>query len=88
MLVSIERHMVENTVVPMIDNCTARRIDAACFRDGNEGEFRVEFFSLWGEVIRSCYNGRTTRYDYQWVKGEDKGRVLAYLGEQTSHYQI
>jgi hypothetical protein len=39
MLLPIESHMVYNTIIPMIDNGTAERVERACFRDGNEDEY-------------------------------------------------
>jgi hypothetical protein len=40
--------------------CDATRIDAACFRDGNEDEFIIEFWWMSGSVLRTEYNRRTT----------------------------
>lgn len=51
----------------IIDNGTAERIDAACFRDGMECEFIVEFFHISGSIFRSCYNQRTTCAEYEWI---------------------
>ncbi len=71
MLVNIERHMIENTIIPMIENGTASRVDMACFRDGDESEFVVEFFRLWGRIVRTVYNRRSTCSTYQFVCGKD-----------------
>ena len=37
-----------------------QRIDAACFVDGYDDEFVVEFWALPGSIYRTCYNRRTT----------------------------
>lgn len=35
-------------------------IEAACFVDGNDDEFVVQFYDLGGSIMRSCYNRRST----------------------------
>lgn len=43
---------------PSTDNAT--RIDSACFVQGDDDEFVVEFWDLGGSILRTCYNRRTT----------------------------
>lgn len=49
----------------------AQRVDAACFLDGSEDEHRVEFFRLWGRLVRRHYNRRTDATALHFVDGED-----------------
>lgn len=82
MLLPVEQHVVFNTVIPCIDNGTAEPISGTSFRDGNEDEIRVEFFHLWGRVIRSAYDGRSTRTEYQFVgPGEELERLKRMVGK-------
>jgi hypothetical protein len=37
------------------------RIKAACFFDGAEDEYIIQFFRLSGSIIRACYNRHTTQ---------------------------
>lgn len=46
----------------------AKRIDAACFVDGNDDEWLVEFFDLGGSIVRTCYDRRTTCTDFSFVR--------------------
>jgi len=51
--------------ISMIEN--ARRINAACFIDGNDDEFSVEFWDVGGSIVRTCYNRRTTCTTFEFV---------------------
>jgi len=66
----------------------ARRIDSACWLDGNDDEFIIEFWSLPGSIYRTCYNRRTTCTDTQFVPVNsweyDELRKMA----DALHYQI
>ena len=46
----------------------ATRIEAACFTDGNEDEFLVEFWYLPGSIMRTVYNRRTTQLSRSWIE--------------------
>lgn len=85
MLLPVEQHVIGNTIEPMISSGTATRIDSACFIDGDDDEYVIEFFRLWGETIRSCYNRRSTCYEYHFVKGEARERLNRY---SDLNYQI
>ena len=54
-----------------IEGGPAVRIDAECFVDGIEDEYRVEFYRVpfGAEVVRTCYNRRTTCTEMNWVEG-------------------
>lgn len=39
---------------------SATRIDSACFVDGDDNEYVIEFWALPGSIYRTCYNRRTT----------------------------
>ena len=49
----------------------AVKVVRACFVDGDEGEHRVDFFRLWGSVIRRHYNRSNTVTTFQKVEGDD-----------------
>lgn len=65
-------HMVLNTIIPMIDNGTARHVPQYDFE--NEAEWKVRHFVLWGEVIRQTYFDTCAVYHF--VVGEPKARIL------------
>lgn len=66
----------------------AKRIDSACFVDGNDDEFIIEFWQLSGSILRTCYNRRTTitRSDFIAVNSWEY-RQLERMANATD-YQI
>lgn len=64
-----------------IDSGNATRIDQACFRDGYEDEYVIEFFLLPdGTLVRSCYNKRTTCTEMQRVEdGWERDALLKMI---------
>lgn len=54
---------IDHSVFPITGGLVpnATRIDSACFEDGTEYEYIVEFWSLPGSILRTCYNRRTTQ---------------------------
>ena len=40
--------------------CPANKIDAACFVQGDEDEFVVDFYDIGGSIVRTSYNRRST----------------------------
>ena len=74
------------TMAHLLDN--AQRIDAACFVDGNDDEFVVEFFRLSGSIVRHCYNRRTTCAAVSFVPVDSwEYRQLERMADATD-YQI
>lgn len=55
-----------------------QKIEAACFVDGNDDEFVIEFHACSNErVVRSVYDRRTTATKFFGVLGEERLRLLA-----------
>lgn len=48
-----------------------RRIMDACFFDGEEDEFIVQFFDLGGSILRCVYNRRDTTTKKEFVPVRD-----------------
>jgi hypothetical protein len=40
--------------------CPANKIDAACFVQGDDDEFVVDFYDIGGSIVRTSYNRRST----------------------------
>lgn len=49
----------------LVPNST--RIDSACFTDGNEDEYIIEFWAMSGSILRTCYNRRDTSYRQSFI---------------------
>jgi hypothetical protein len=69
MLSPVPAHCYNNMHVDL-DGPFAVKVTAACFRAGDEAEDELDFFRLWGRVIRRAYRGRTTMYEFAYVEGE------------------
>lgn len=74
---SIPSRLIPNLIADL-DGEHAIKVAAACFRQGAEDEIQVDFFRLWGRVIRRSYNGRTTVSAYHFIDGEDLEIFDAY----------
>jgi hypothetical protein len=70
------------------DNAT--RIDSACWLDGNDDEFIIEFWALPGSIFRSQYNRRTTQTQVEFVpvRSEEYARLQQYVEGQKYQYEI
>lgn len=68
------------------DNAT--RIDAACFVDGDDDEFVVEFWDLGGSILRTCYNRRTTRTDESFIPVDSWEFTALQRMAQATFYDI
>ncbi len=72
--------------------CSATRIDAACFCDGNENEFIIEFWWMSGSVLRTEYNRRTTVSTSRFIPVRcwefEKLRKMAMAIEEGSWFSI
>lgn len=78
-LSNVPAHIVSNLIVDL-DGPFAVRVEAACFRDGEENENAIDFFRLWGRIVRRHYNGRTTVSTFQFVEGDDISMFDAHYG--------
>lgn len=67
---NLTSNIINNLIVDL-DGPFAVKVEAACFRDGEEDEHIIDFFRLWGRVVRRHYNGRTTQTFLQFVEGDD-----------------
>lgn len=70
----------------------ATRIDSACFLDGNEDEYIVEFWALPGSILRTCYNRRDTSTKESFVPVNSweysKLRRMADASQEGCFYSI
>lgn len=71
-------------------NTAATRIDSACFVDGNDDEFVIEFWHLPGSIYRTEYNRRTTCTQTRFldVNSWEYAELLRYLDGQNGQYSI
>lgn len=74
---SIPSHLVPNLIADL-EGEYATKVSAACFRQGAEDEIHVDFFRLWGRVIRRSYNSLTTASTFHFVVGDDLEIFDAY----------
>lgn len=74
---SIPSHLIPNLVADL-DGEYAVKVTAACFCQGAEEEIQVDFFRLWGRVIRRSYNCRNTVSTFHFVDGDDLEIFNAY----------
>jgi hypothetical protein len=52
----------------MLDQLNSQtRIDSACFVDGSEDQFIIEFWDIGGSILRTQYNRRTTSTAYEFI---------------------
>ncbi|WP_431861319.1 hypothetical protein [Azospirillum sp.] len=70
MLITVPTHLLFN-LVNDLDGEWAVKVRNACFREGAEDEIRVDFFRLWGRVLRRSYNRHTTITTHHFVDGDD-----------------
>jgi len=72
--------------------CSATRIDAACFCEGLENEFIIEFWWIRGSVLRTEYNRRTTVSTSRFIPVRcwefEKLRKMAMAIEEGSWFSI
>jgi hypothetical protein len=80
MLFTVPAHFTF-TLASDLEGQFATKIQAACFRDGEEEEHQFDFFRLWGRVVRRHYNGRTTISEYHYVEDEDLELFNIYYPE-------
>jgi hypothetical protein len=76
----VPAHCVNNLHTDL-DGPFATKVVAACFRSGEEDENEIDFFRLWGRVVRREYKGRTTMYEFGFVEGEALEIFNALYGE-------
>ena len=74
----------------LVPNTT--RIDSACFTDGNEDEFIIEFWAMPGSILRTCYNRRDTSTKETFVPVSswqyDALRLMADAIDEGAFYSI
>jgi hypothetical protein len=58
-------------VLVAIDNGSAVKVAPACFVDGAEDEFHIDFYQLRGMVVRCEHNRRNTETRLDEVTGAD-----------------
>lgn len=58
-------------VLQAIDDGTAVKVPAACFVDGSEDEYHIDFYQMAGHVVRCEHNRRNTETRLDEVTGED-----------------
>ena len=69
---------------------TMTRIDAACFIDGDDDEYVVEFWYVPGSILRTCYNRRTTCTTREFIATGcwEFGELMRYVEGHFSGYSI
>jgi hypothetical protein len=74
----------------IVENTT--RIDSACFVDGNDDEYIIEFWAMSGSILRTQYNRRDSTTQERFVPCHsweyDKLRRMADAIEQGAFYSI
>lgn len=73
------KEITTNLLHSDLDGPFATKVAPACFID--EAENEVDFFRLWGRVVRRHYEIRTTITTYQFVEGEDLELFNLIYGE-------
>lgn len=70
MLTPVPSHF-RNTLLADLESEHARKVAGACFVDGDEGQHRVDFFRIFGTVVRRHYSRSNTKTALEYVQGDD-----------------